>query len=108
MWKFAALVALLSLPSVARAGDAAAGRSIYVAKCQACHGPAGKGDGPAAAALPSPPADLSAPAFWAAMTDDKLAATITNGKPGGTMQPFAMNKQQLGDLVAYLHTLAPG
>ena len=39
------------------ADDAAKG--IYDDKCAACHGPTGKGDGPAGAALPTKPSDLS-------------------------------------------------
>jgi cytochrome c1 len=41
------------------------------------------------------------------MTDDRLRATITRGKPGTAMRPFPMKDQQLTDLVAYLQTLAP-
>lgn len=35
------------------------GRALYVQYCVACHGPSGKGDGPAAPALKTPPADLT-------------------------------------------------
>lgn len=35
------------------------GRKIYVQLCVACHGPSGRGDGPAAPALKTPPADLT-------------------------------------------------
>ncbi len=106
MWKVAALVGILSA-SNAWAADTGAGRSLYLAKCQACHGPEGKGDGPAAAALPAPAPDLSTAAYWQSENDAKLQALITNGKPGGSMQPFKMSKDQLTALVAYLHTLAP-
>ena len=54
----AALVALLT-PSVAVAGDAAAGKEKYDIFCATCHGPTGKGDGPVAAALDPKPRDLS-------------------------------------------------
>jgi mono/diheme cytochrome c family protein len=36
------------------------GEEMFKAYCAACHGPAGKGDGPAAVALKTRPADLSA------------------------------------------------
>jgi mono/diheme cytochrome c family protein len=36
-----------------------AGRQYFVRYCSACHGVAGRGDGPAAAALRTPPADLT-------------------------------------------------
>jgi mono/diheme cytochrome c family protein len=35
------------------------GRALFVQHCVSCHGPAGKGDGPAASALKVPPADLT-------------------------------------------------
>lgn len=38
---------------------ASSGEANYKAYCAACHGVAGKGDGPAAPALKIPPADLS-------------------------------------------------
>jgi mono/diheme cytochrome c family protein len=39
---------------------ATSGEEMYGEYCAVCHGKAGKGDGPAAAALKQPPADLSA------------------------------------------------
>ena len=35
------------------------GRETYTQYCAGCHGPSGAGDGPLAAQLPVPPADLS-------------------------------------------------
>ncbi|MCW5693151.1 MAG: cytochrome c [Pseudolabrys sp.] len=46
------------LAPAARADDAAAGAAEFKARCAACHGETGAGDGPAAAALRSPPPDL--------------------------------------------------
>lgn len=37
----------------------ASGKAMYVAYCASCHGPHAKGDGPAAGALKTPPADLT-------------------------------------------------
>ena len=36
-----------------------AGRTSYLRYCASCHGPSAKGDGPAASALKTPPADLT-------------------------------------------------
>ena len=64
-------VAALALPALAPAQtprvkmesapatSAADGREMYLAYCAACHGTAGKGNGPAAAALRVRPADLT-------------------------------------------------
>lgn len=39
--------------------EASTGRKLYVRYCSSCHGPQGQGDGPAAPALRTPPADLT-------------------------------------------------
>ncbi len=60
------------------------GASLYPGRCAACHGANGRGDGPLAAGLPVPPADLSAGHLW--MHDDgELFWWLTHGieAPGG-------------------------
>ncbi len=83
------------------------GKATYVAKCQACHGPQGKGDGPAARALPKPPRDFTSAEFWSGQTSEKLRSTITTGKPGSAMRGFKMSEGQLDALVMYIETLRP-
>ena len=61
-------VALL-LGQGALAADADKGKALYTAKCQACHGANGQGDGPAARALPKKPADMSQAEFWSSRTE---------------------------------------
>jgi len=39
--------------------DPSSGKAMYASYCAACHGPVGKGDGPAASELKMPPADLT-------------------------------------------------
>ena len=92
----------LMLPANAAEGD---GRAIYVAKCQACHGTAGRGDGPAARALPKKPKDMTDRAFWTENGDDAVKSTILQGKPGSIMRGFPMPDDQLTDLLAYLKSL---
>lgn len=39
--------------------DPASGKAMFTSYCAACHGPEGKGNGPAASELKTPPADLT-------------------------------------------------
>ena len=43
-----------------KTASAASGREMFIAYCASCHGKDGKGGGPAAAALKTPPANLTA------------------------------------------------
>ena len=96
------LLALLAL--VARADDLEKGKSIYVARCQSCHGATGRGDGPASAAFVKKPRDFSAREYWDAVTDDQLRLYIVEGKPGTIMRGFPMADEQLAMLVMYLRS----
>jgi mono/diheme cytochrome c family protein len=99
---------LLAGPALADApvSPASQGREIYVAKCQACHGERGRGDGPAARALPKKPRDYTSPAYWASVDDEQVKRIITGGLPGTIMRGFPMPADQLDDLLAYLKAFA--
>jgi putative copper export protein/mono/diheme cytochrome c family protein len=53
-------------------------KGLYGQNCASCHGAEGRGDGPAAAGLPEPPADLTAPHLWA-HSDGELFGWLTYG-----------------------------
>lgn len=97
----------LALLGPANAGDSEQGRAIYTAKCLACHGAEGRGDGPASRALPKKPRDMTAPEFWKGTTDEKLESVIGGGKPGSAMRAFPMRDAQMSSLIAYLRTFEP-
>lgn len=101
----AAAALLAATPS--SAGDADKGRAIYVARCQACHGPDGSGNGPAARALPQKPRDMRQTDFWRDHDDRKLESIITAGRPGTAMRGFPMEAAQMKQLLAYLRTFQP-
>jgi putative copper resistance protein D len=63
------------------------GRAIYRVHCEACHGVAGYGDGPAGAGLRPPPADLTAQ-HAADHTAGDLFWWLTNGIKGSGMPGF--------------------
>jgi len=72
--------------------------------CASCHGATGKGDGPAAAALPPPkPADWTS-AKVQGQTDGELFWKITNGR--GAMPPWKhLPEKERWEIVNYIRTL---
>jgi len=48
-----------SAPTTLQQTSAANGKQMFVSYCASCHGMSGKGDGPVAASLKMPPADLT-------------------------------------------------
>jgi len=92
----------------------ARGAAIYRRHCQSCHGEDGRGDGPMAAALPHPPADLTHHFHRApGLGDDYLFWRVSEG---GKVEPFLSQqsvmpafKSQLTveerwAVLAYIHT----
>jgi high-affinity iron transporter len=79
-------VTLDELPE--RAPHLAQGARIYQAECASCHGATGRGDGPAAAALQPPPADLSDFRRLADATPLDFYRRITIGVTGTAMPAF--------------------
>ncbi len=85
--------------------DTQAGKTLYENFCLSCHGPTGKGDGPAASTLQPKPADLSA--LLQSQEDAYLAARISEGKDGTAMVAWknVLSEAQIRQIVAYLRTL---
>jgi len=83
------------------------GAKLFAANCTACHGNDGRGDGPAAKSLPTPPADLTAEHLWA-HSDGDLFWYISHGfqaPEGGIAMPgFAgtLSGEARWDLIDYL------
>src|SRR5215470_2500777 len=102
-------LALLTAP-VAHAADF----GLYERHCAFCHGAEGRGDGPAAGRLPTPPADFTSGNFKLRSTpsgemptDADLIGTITRGVPGTGMPSFAaLSAEERNRLVASVKELA--
>jgi mono/diheme cytochrome c family protein len=90
-----ALALLASLAACVPAAPETTAPQDYATHCAACHGAAGRGDGPAAAGLGRPPADLTRiaarnggvfPWTWVMSTIDGFTRTAHGG--GGPMPEF--------------------
>jgi len=60
-------------------GEPEEGKEKFQQICASCHGPEGKGDGPAAAALDPKPRNLSDAAYVSGLTDDHIFKTVKEG-----------------------------
>ena len=83
------------------------GATLFPQHCAVCHGPEGRGNGPAAASLPVPPADLTAAHLWM-HSDGELFWWLTHGieaPEGGVAMPgFAdvLSPDDRWDLIDYV------
>ena len=92
-------------PIAPTADSIAAGLALYAANCQTCHGETGAGDGPAAAALDPPPADLVT--HVPLHPDRALFGFIRDGVPDTGMVGVGdrVSDDEIWHLVNYIQTL---
>lgn len=86
------------------------GRGIYKAKCAACHGETGRGDGPAAGVMKPGPRDHTDRAYMSTLSDEDLAKVIQmggaiTGKPLMPSNPD-LRGADLTAIVAYTRSLS--
>ncbi|MHC4490558.1 MAG: c-type cytochrome, partial [Planctomycetota bacterium] len=81
-------------PAQAGKGDKDRGAQLYAKHCAICHGPQGRGDGPAAYLLSPKPRDFTRGEFRVITTtngvptDNDLLRVLENGMPGSAMPPW--------------------
>lgn len=80
------------------------GESLFATHCGVCHGPAGKGNGPAAFQMIIPPPDLTI-TQPTERTDGYLYATIRNGNIVMPAYGDAMSPAERWEVVLYLRQL---
>ena len=82
------------------------GHQLYSERgCAVCHGAAGRGDGPAAKRLDTPPLDLSnVRSYRQGASQDEIAASIRNGS--GAMPAFRdLTGPEAADIAAWIVSL---
>lgn len=106
------LSSVFVVSSVAEQGDPKAGKVTYDKHCTTCHGTTGKGDGPAAAVLPTKPRNHTDGQYMNTLTDDYVFKIIKEGGVAvGKAQFMPAWSAQLKDpeiwnVVAYIRSLA--
>lgn len=78
------------------------GYNLYRAQCLSCHGPTFRADGPQAAGLIPPPADLTIHAFL--HEEGELFAFIANGVPRTAMRSYRgiLTEEEMWHIVNYI------
>ena len=71
------------------------GKKLYTQNgCHACHGPEGRGDGPAGRVLKPPPRDYrDMKAYKQGASLEEIMNTLAKGVPGTTMAPYPHIKE---------------
>lgn len=82
------------------------GKTLYINKCQSCHGAQGRGDGVFARTIKNIP-DFSDPKMWS-KSDQELFNVITVGEPPWMPRyQKTIKEEDRWNLVNYIRTFAP-
>lgn len=106
VWTAPARAARKENPTPADDKSRARGKELFTAGCLPCHGPSGRGDGPAAAALERKPGNLSDPKMWL-QSDGAIFWKMSEGNAPMPAFQEAFSEAQRWDIVNYVRTLAP-
>jgi copper transport protein len=98
--------AFLRNPIPRSAESIARGRQLFAKDCAVCHGPEGRGDGVAAAALPQRPDDLSRIAPSPIFPDGVVAYRIINGVKMMPAFKSTLSENEIWDLLNFIRSLA--
>ena len=104
-WKAPSRAARKKNPIESNEKTIAAGKEVYAANCESCHGPKGLGDGPAAKALEKHPGNLSDPKMWD-QADGELFWKITEGRAPMPSFDKTLTEEQRWEVINYVRTLA--
>ncbi len=87
-----------------KSSSAKAGKKIFKSRCVACHGAAGKGDGPGGKALNPKPANLTSYKVQK-QVDGEIYWKITNGRGAMVKWEGILSKTDRWNLVNYIRTI---
>jgi len=82
------------------------GNQVYQQRCALCHGPAGKGNGPAAAGLNPKPRDHTDAAYMNSRTDAQLLDVIHNGKGNMPAWKNVLTEREMRAVLIHVRSLA--
>lgn len=108
LFSIALIAVSATIGSTEDKGDAAKGKASYDSTCVACHGPEGKGDGVASAALDPKPRDLSDPAYVSTLSNEHLYKVISEGGASVGLSPLmaawsgVLSEQDIWNVIAYI------
>jgi mono/diheme cytochrome c family protein len=86
----------------------AKGKTLFAVNCASCHGPLGKGDGPASTALNPKPRDFTSGYWRYGGGEARVVETITQGSPGTAMASFSsLPIEDRFALAHYVRSLGP-
>ncbi|MDH4275198.1 MAG: c-type cytochrome, partial [Gammaproteobacteria bacterium] len=87
-------------------GGASRGQQLYKRHCAACHGENGNTAMWAQSGLNPPPRNFTDPASREELTLERMVASVTYGRPGTAMMPFAkrLNAAEIKEVVHYVRS----
>ena len=95
---FAASAVMFAGPGAGAGPDQ--GKALYENNCGDCHGISGRGDGPSARALGSPPTNFTDPKFWGKDAEKQVRTAVRDGY--GAMPPLDLKKDELTAVYGYM------
>jgi len=111
MWSMAAVIAVVLSSAESVAQEKSEGKKLYLTYCSGCHGESGKGDGPAAKALPAKPANHTDGAVMNQLSDKYLFDIITKGGASVNKSPVMpawgnLKEKQVREIIYHIRSLA--
>jgi mono/diheme cytochrome c family protein len=82
------------------------GSKVYAERCALCHGPQGKGDGPAAAAMNPKPRNHTDGSYMHTRTDAQLLEVIRHGKGSMPAWEGILSEQEIQAVLKHVRSLA--